>query len=105
MAVCLSVCLCAAQYFICDCSEERKSEGFKKRRNGKQLGGRGGESRDCEKSISSEYLIEFKPSDLSLLPGSKETTGAGERKSCRKEGGRMMEEENKLTTVRGLGFR
>ncbi len=45
-----------------------------------QLGGRGGESRDSEKSISAEYLIKFKPSDLSLLPGSKASTDTGERR-------------------------
>ena len=49
-------------------------------KDGKQLCGRGGESRDSEKSISAEYLIKFKPSDLSLLPGSKATTGTGERR-------------------------
>lgn len=37
------------------------------------------ESRDPEKSISAEYLIKFKPSDLSLLPGSKATADTGER--------------------------
>lgn len=45
----------------------------------KQLGGRGAESGDCEKSISAEYLIKFKPSDLSLLPGSKASADTGER--------------------------
>ncbi len=73
------MCLCAAHNFARDCSEESKSEGFRGR-DGKQLGGRGGESRDSEKSISAEYLIKFKPSDLSLLPGSKATTDMGERR-------------------------
>lgn len=45
----------------------------------KQLGGIGVESRDPEKSISAEYLIKFKPSDLSLPPGSKATADTGER--------------------------
>lgn len=86
----MCVCLCAAHSFACDCSEESKSEGFEERtaggRDGKQLGGKGGESRDSEKSISAEYLIKFKPSDLSLLPGAKASRDAGVEKwkSCRK---------------------
>ena len=73
-------------------------------RDGKQLGGRGGESRDCEKSISAEYLIKFKPSDLRLLPGSKATRDTGERRGSRQEGGRRKGEggRTELTTVRGL---
>lgn len=75
--------------FVCDCSEESKKgkERAEGGSDGKQLGGRGGESRDSEKSISAEYLIKFKPSDLSLLPGSKASRDAGERGgSCRKRG-------------------
>lgn len=86
---------------VCDCSEEGKSEGFKERLSegreggdGKQLGGRGGESRDSEKSISAEYLIKFKPSDLSLLPGSKARKDTGERRgraAGRRKGERLKE--------------
>lgn len=86
---------------VCDCSEEGKSEGFKERPSegreggdGKQLGGRGGESRDSEKSISAEYLIKFKPSDLSLLPGSKARKDTGERRgraAGRRKGERLKE--------------
>lgn len=68
---------------------ESKSEGFRER-----MGGTVVETRDPEKSISAEYLIKFKPSDLSLLPGSKATTDTGEgggsyvgrrKKRCRKK--------------------
>lgn len=69
----------------------------------KQLGGRGAESGDCEKSISAEYLIKFKPSDLSLLPGSKASADTGERggKSCRKEGDERAKDDHSV----GFGAR
>lgn len=79
---------------------ESKSEGFKER-----MGGIGGETRDPEKSISAEYLIKFKPSDLSLLPGCKATTGTGKggrEKMCRKEEEEMQEKREPRSTVRGF---
>lgn len=85
----LSVCVGTQ---VCDCGEERdsiKDGNMKGGHDGRQLTGGGGGSRDSEKSISAEYLIEFEPSELSLLPGSN----GNNRLKGRKEG------ENTTTPV------
>lgn len=73
VAVYVPVCLCASLWRsstqLCDCSEGSQSERSKEQTGGgsggKQLGGRVAGFGDYEGSISAEYLIKFKPSDLS----------------------------------------
>lgn len=78
----LCVCVCVQQHttpLVTAAGKAGVCDWRGGRRHREQLGGKDGESRDSEKSISAEYLIKFKPSDLSLLPGYKATANAGER--------------------------
>lgn len=67
------VCACGASQLCLRLQRGERVDGLKAA-GWKRWGTQG----HCEKSISSEYLIKFKPSDLSLLPGFKAGTDAGE---------------------------